>query len=306
MSDGEKKTIFKIIILTAFWISGDFKSVEAVSLRRAIKTGNEFYQKGDYAASREKYQQALEKNSESDIVNFNLGTTLYKEEDYERAAVHLQKVLLSEEEGLREKAYYNLGNALYKAGTTVEDKDTTAAVSSLEKALTQYERALSIDQKDADAKHNYTFVQKELERLKEKQKQRRQQNQQKQDRKDQPPQNQKDQPPQGQKDQQQNQKEDQRQGQQDQPSETPKGQSNQPQGQPPGDQQEKQDQGHGQSSGEDYNNRRSSEFGPKDVQSISKEEAQRILENYKEGEEPRGLLNSYPKTQEVNPVLKDW
>ena len=57
-------------------------AAEAASPRKSVKEGNLYYQQEDYAASRDKYEEALEKDPESDIVNFNLGTALYKEKDY--------------------------------------------------------------------------------------------------------------------------------------------------------------------------------------------------------------------------------
>src|SRR3989338_4164159 len=51
---------------------------------------------------------------------------------------------------------------------------------TLQKALKQYENALSVNKNDEDARYNHDFVGKELERLLEKQKQSRQ-NQQRQE-----------------------------------------------------------------------------------------------------------------------------
>ena len=127
------------------------------------------YEKGDYDASLKEYQEALDKDPESDVINFDAGTAYYKKEEYKKSIEHLQKALLSEDEGLRQNAYYNLGNALYQLATQATNIED--ALSSLEQSLMQYESAMNLDDKDHDARYNHEFVKKELKRLKEKQEQ---------------------------------------------------------------------------------------------------------------------------------------
>ena len=164
MFNNTKKTITRqSFLLGVFLIFVSISPLEAGSPKQATKEGNLFYEQGDFVASEKKFQEALEKLPESDIVNFNLGTVLYKEEEYEGAVDYFQKVFLSEDDQLRLKAYYNSGNALYKMGISEEQKTSVAlAIPPVEKSLKQYERALEIDENDEDTKHKYMFVQKEL------------------------------------------------------------------------------------------------------------------------------------------------
>src|SRR3989338_2076582 len=85
------------------------------------KKGSQLYSKGDYKASVEEYEQALAKDEESDIINFNTGTALYKSEQYPQAIKHLQKALLTDKSDLKQKSHYNLGNSLYKFGKAQEE-----------------------------------------------------------------------------------------------------------------------------------------------------------------------------------------
>ena len=159
--------------------------VNAASTRQAVHKGNQYFRNGDFASSLEKYQEALEKDAESDIINFNIGTAYYKNGNFAKAVSHLQKSLLAEDESLQQKTHYNLGNALYKLGVAQENKEAAFAVSSLQQSLKQYENALKLDPEDQDAQFNYEFVKKELEHLKQKPQQQNQQQQQQQESKNQ-------------------------------------------------------------------------------------------------------------------------
>jgi Ca-activated chloride channel family protein len=131
-----------------------------------IKDGNKAYEQGDYAASIEKYEKALTGNEDSDIINFNLGTTYYQQGAYERAVQHFFKALLTDDPALRARVHYNLGNTLYKQGIAGVETDKQKAVESLEQALSQYQSSLKINPDDEDAKHNYDYVSNVLEQLK--------------------------------------------------------------------------------------------------------------------------------------------
>ncbi len=295
MFNDAKKTTFRQEIFVSFLcVLIHCGAAQAASPKRDIREGNRHYRDGDYAASREKYTEALEKAPESDIVNFNLGTALYKEEDYEKAADHLQKVLLSEDDELKRSAHYNLGNALYRSGMMYVQEDIGLAVSSLENSLGQYERALSIDKGDKDAKHNYEYVQKELIRLKEKQKQQQEQNQKQCDL----PRDKKDQQQEGQQQEQQ----------QEQQGESGEEEQQSQQGQDQQEQQEQQESGQasGQEGQEDYNKQNEAGAEPQNAEELTPKEAQMLLDSYQQAEEPQSLLNILMKSRDARPVLKDW
>ncbi|OGX37140.1 MAG: hypothetical protein A3C36_06755 [Omnitrophica WOR_2 bacterium RIFCSPHIGHO2_02_FULL_52_10] len=246
--------------------------------------------------------EALTKNPESDIINFNLGAALYKEREYDQALDHFQKALLSEDARLKEKAYYNSGNTLYQIGRAKEQAAVEQAVTSLEKSLNQYERALEIDRKDGDTLNNYAFVEKELKRLKEmmQNQQQQQKNDQKQDSGD----------SQDQKQQQGGeQKPQQDQGQREQQEQSQQQQNEQQQGQQehPENKGSQQEQSASQSSGERQEQRKDANGQTQaNAQELTQEEAQMLLENYQQTEEPQGLLNLHQKIQDSRPVTKDW
>ena len=279
----------------------------AASPQKNIKQGNKLYEQGKFEASKEKYMEALTKNPESDIINFNLGTALYKARDYDQAMDHFQKALLSEDAKLKEKAYYNSGNTLYQMGMAQEQSAVEQAVASLEKSIAQYERALEIDKKGEDTLNNYAFVERELKRLKEKMQNQQQQQQQKSEQKKDSDGSQEQQQQQGgeQKPQQdQGQSEQQKQSQQQQQEQQQGDQQQQQNEQQQGQQQQ---QNSTQSSG-DKNDQRQDANGQTqaNAQELTQEEAQMLLETYQQTEEPQGLLNIHQKIQDNRPVTKDW
>lgn len=294
MFNDTKKAIYSQgILLSIFFFFAGASSIEAASPRRTIKEGNLFYKQGDYISSEEKFREAFEKDPESDIVNFNLGTALYKKEQYQGAMDHFQKAFLSEDDQLRHKAYYNSGNALYKMGIAEEREGGAAlAVPPVEQSLKQYERALEIDESDEDTKHNYAFVQKELKRLKEIQKQEQQQGDQGED-----PEQSEGQQQQGQGQDQQSKSNQSQEGREDQ---------RQQKGDEREGQQEQQDLDQGQKDGEEDNKQQNTGTQPQSASELTSQEALMLLEKYQQTEEPQQPLNMQPKVNNPSPVLNDW
>jgi len=292
MFNNPKKTIqWQGYVLSILLSCVSVASIEAASPKQTVKEGNLLYEQGDYVASLKKYQKALEKDTESDIINFNLGTALYKEGEYEKAVDHFQKVFLSEEDPLKHKAYYNSGNALYKSGLIEEQRGSAAhAIPLVEQSLKQYKRALEIHDEDEDTKHNLAFVQKELKRLQEI---RQQQQQQKGDQQEE-----------SEKSQNQDQQQQQDQGQQSQSSQ---GQEEQDSQQPEQkNQQQNLGQEQDQQDSQEDKNQQNTGAQSLCASELTPQEAQMRLEGYQQKEEPQRLLNMQPKKIYSTPVLKDW
>ena len=107
-------------------------------------------------------------------------------------------LLTSDElEGYQQQAYYNRGNAFFRAGEA--EQDLQAKQAAWQKSLGDFDSAMKLDAADSDAKHNYDYVKRKLEELKQQQQQQQQQNQDSQ--KDQSQDQQKQQDQQGSQDQ---------------------------------------------------------------------------------------------------------
>lgn len=152
--------IFSLLIIPAF------SQVE----NKDIVEGNEKYNKNDYAGAQQSYQNALQKNAQSEAGNFNMGNSLFQQKNYEEAVNQYQKtVQTTTDPQVRSQAYHNMGNAL------LEQK-------KYQESIDAYKQALRNNPDDAETKYNLAYAQKMLQQQQKNQNQNKQnQDQQKQD-----------------------------------------------------------------------------------------------------------------------------
>ena len=141
------------------------------------------------------------------VGNYNEGTADYDNGEFESAVEKLEASLQTPDLGLQQKAYYNLGNSLYRIGQANQSQDPKQTIERWEKSVKAYEDALALDPDDADAEFNRDFVKRKLDELKQQQEQKNDQKQDQQNEKNDEQQKQEDQ-----KDQQQGDQQDQQQG----------------------------------------------------------------------------------------------
>jgi len=144
-----------------------------------IKKGNKLFSQQKYDEALKQYAKVEKKDTDSDIVNFNMGAALYKKGEFEKILAHFKKALLTEDKKLKEKTHYNLGNVFYKIGMSKKDKDLKSTVELLEQSLAEYAKALKLNKDNEDAKYNYAYVKNLLDKIKEQLQNQPQQKQQK-------------------------------------------------------------------------------------------------------------------------------
>jgi Ca-activated chloride channel family protein len=154
----EKATVALLLILT-FGAGTAARAASAFDL----------YQQGDYNAALRQWRQELERSPHDPILNFNAGTAAYRMGKYDQAFENFSEVLQSPNATLREKAYYNGGNALFRQGDGQEDIERQ--LTSYEDAEYSYEQALAIDPNDEAAKKNLALVKRRIEELKKRKQQ---------------------------------------------------------------------------------------------------------------------------------------
>ena len=121
------------------------------------------YEAKRYGAAYREYQRLLKEKPDDRRLQFNAGASAYQARDYERAQEHFRSALLSEDLRLQQRAYYNLGNTLFRAGE--DERDLQKREQSWEQAITCYESALRLQTNDLDAKFNHEVVTDQLEAL---------------------------------------------------------------------------------------------------------------------------------------------
>jgi Ca-activated chloride channel family protein len=128
------------------------------------------YKAAQYPAAEEKYQNASASHPKRDDIKFDLGDAAYKNGEYSQAEDAFRQALETPDLGLQEKAYYNIGNAQFRQGEGSEKDDQKKTIKLWEDSLKSYDSSMKLKM-SPDAKHNYDFVKKKLEQMKQQQQQ---------------------------------------------------------------------------------------------------------------------------------------
>lgn len=293
---------------------------------RAQENPQSAYAQGEYEKAAAQWAKEGEARPDG-RADFNQGASLYKLGDYAQAAKAFTAALGKQAPAAQKDTFFNLGNTRFMQGAPLEQSNAKDALALWEQALKDYDNALELAPKDADAAHNRAYVEKRIEALKkreeEKKKQQQQQqqqqnqqqnqNQQNQDQKNQDQQQQQSQQNQSQQNQQQNQssqndqnqKQDQNQNKdqqnqdqknQDQQQKGQQGQDKQPQNQQPQDASQNKDQKQDKSSEENKDKQEQ-----KDKQQGQSGESKQDEEKKKQDKEKSGQGESQkqaPKPEE--------
>ncbi|MFO1498110.1 MAG: VWA domain-containing protein [Verrucomicrobiota bacterium] len=125
------------------------------------------YEAGQYKDAYHEYARLLERRPDDPRLHYNAGTAAYQAKKYDEAVRHFSAAATAQDLQLQEHAYYNLGNSLYRVGDG--EPDLAKKKEAWEHSTKQYQAALNLDAKDADAKFNLDFVKKRLEELNQQQ-----------------------------------------------------------------------------------------------------------------------------------------
>lgn len=148
-----------------------FLGTATVAMASPAKALRQF-EAGNYREARAEYERLLEETPGDSRLRYNAGAAAYGARDYASAMEHFTAALRAEDVTLQQRAYYNLGNSLFRLGEPLDDAQQK--IASWEKAAQSYEAALKLKADDADAKHNLELVRKKLEELKQQQQQQQQ------------------------------------------------------------------------------------------------------------------------------------
>ncbi len=114
-----------------------------------VERGLKAYEDGRYDQALQAFDEAKKELPSSAALEFNRGNALYKLGRKDEAKEAYRRVAETERGDLKEKDYYNLGN-------------TWAELGSAKEAIGAYRKALTLDPRDADARHNLEVVLRNL------------------------------------------------------------------------------------------------------------------------------------------------
>lgn len=120
--------------------------------RRFIRKGNKEYEAGNYAEGEVNYRRAQEKAPWSYAAEYNAAVSIYKQERYEEAEQAFSQLAAdSVRTEHSAQSYYNAGNSMVRQ-------------RKLQEALEAYKQAMRRDPSDMEAKFNYAYTKKLLEK----------------------------------------------------------------------------------------------------------------------------------------------
>lgn len=284
-----KKTLITVFA-NIFFLFYFLPLCSIISANQSVKKGNKLYKEGNYDEALKNYSASSANQSDSDILNFNIGTALFKKDDFEKAIEAFTKALLTENNEVEAMANYNIGNSKFKLGQLKENSDLSNAVALFREALDYYKRAIELDGKEKDAKFNHEYVENKLKVLLDKLKQ--------QEEKE--------------KDKQENEKENKQEGPQKQQADSADRKNKKEEKQAKAEDEETSN------SNEEMKKQETDEEGkgigqdegpppePDKEGEMSREEARMILKQYGQEEKSAGNLHYKERKGDYREVLKDW
>lgn len=128
-------------------------TVSAQTDRKEVRAGNKAFRKGDFRKSEIDYRRAVLKDSLSVAAQYNLASSLYRQDDYEGAHKALSSIAETvsgiEAAGTKADFYFNQGDV------ALAQKDYASAVKS-------FRQSLLLRPDDMDAKENYIYAKEML------------------------------------------------------------------------------------------------------------------------------------------------
>ncbi len=107
-----------------------------------VRKGNKLYKEKQYESAAMEYQKSLEANAGDPVARFNLGNAYYRNKNYNGASDAFNPLLTeNNQNAVRQKAYYNKGVSLSR-----EEK--------LEESIEAYKQAVRMNPSDEDARIN--------------------------------------------------------------------------------------------------------------------------------------------------------
>ena len=128
-------------------------TVSAQTDRKEVRAGNRAFRKGDFRKSEIDYRRAVLKDSLSVAAQYNLASSLYRQDDYEGAQKALSSIAETvsgiEAAGTKADFHFNQGDV------ALAQKDYASAVKS-------FRQSLLLRPDDMDAKENYIYAKEML------------------------------------------------------------------------------------------------------------------------------------------------
>ena len=155
-------------------------SPDPAEAARRVAEGNRLLGEGKTEDALKEYDAAAQAQPDSPEVAYNRGLALYRLKKYEDAGKAFQGAVRPGRPELEAKAKYNLGRSAHAAAQAAAESqvgDDQTAIGELAKAIRYYDETLQLAPNDADAKHNrdlaermIRYIERRVQKKKEEQK----------------------------------------------------------------------------------------------------------------------------------------
>jgi tetratricopeptide (TPR) repeat protein len=134
--------------------------------RGSLRAGNEAFARGDIAAAKAEYEEAVRRDPDSSAALHNLGLARLREGDFGEARADLERARAMGEEEVRFRSAYHIGHALFRESEEAE-RDPNGIARAI--ALAGAARDAFLDalerRDDADARANVELASRRIEAL---------------------------------------------------------------------------------------------------------------------------------------------
>ena len=122
------------------------------------------FQEKRYESALNIYRRLARENPDIPRFAYNAGAAAYKAKQMEEAKKQFANASHSPQNlELQQKAYYNLGNTLFRTGETAANPEQK--ITDWKQSIQSYQHAISLDETDQNAQENLDFVKRRLEEL---------------------------------------------------------------------------------------------------------------------------------------------
>jgi Ca-activated chloride channel family protein len=129
------------------------------------------FKAGKFAEAQKEYERLAAEDKKGDLrLIFNAGDAAYRATNYDDALKDYVAAVSSQDVKLQQKAYFNIGNVLYRQGEAElnpEKMDLDAVQEKWEQAIKSFQNAVTLDAKDNDAAHNLDYAKKSVAMIEE-------------------------------------------------------------------------------------------------------------------------------------------
>ena len=140
------------VLVVGLFVSLTNSPVSADPTDSNIQEGLSQYQEGLFPEAEKNFSQARSSRPDDPRLNYNLGSSYYKQEKFKEALQDYTHAALEKSDPkLKKNSLYNSGNTLFKMG-------------KLKEAEAAYKKVLTLDSSDMDAKFNLEFVREQLKK----------------------------------------------------------------------------------------------------------------------------------------------